>query len=320
MVFVLLSPMQVMGLDDANFVEDTANAAILRLYTQIEWAKDVLDQNLREGKTDSFLDRVFESEINRAIVACQDAYDKMMYREALKVGFFELQSARDRYREMSACYDGMHRGLIRKFLEVQCILISPICPHFAEYIYGLLGHKSSILKASWPEVADIDHSLLRASSYLSGLAHDLRLKVSNAGGKKKQPATKYTSAIIYTASKYPDWQLAILNLLKDSYNSETKTFPDNKELLGSIKTIDIVKPHMKKVMPYVQFIKSEVNARGTSAMESTVPFSEEDVLKQNLEYITKSLELTSIEVKPSQEGDKKVQDTCVPLKPFPLFK
>ena len=40
-----------------------------------------------------------------------------MYREALKTGFYELQAARDRYRE--GCMSGMHKELVFRFIEVR---------------------------------------------------------------------------------------------------------------------------------------------------------------------------------------------------------
>lgn len=41
------------SVEDANFVESTADAAILRLYTFIEWAKEILDlkETFRSGKS-----------------------------------------------------------------------------------------------------------------------------------------------------------------------------------------------------------------------------------------------------------------------------
>eukprot|EP01135_Chromosphaera_perkinsii_P012079 Nk52_evm17s2579 gene=Nk52_evmTU17s2579 len=308
------------GLDDANFVEDTANAGVLRLYTQLMWVQEILKADLRTGDCSSFFDRIFASEINKAIVGTEQAYEKMMYREALKEGFFELQAARDRYREMTLSYGGMHKDLIRRFIEVQAILISPICPHFAEHLYtNLLGHPNSVLKASWPKVAHVDQSLIKASQYLSSLSHDLRVKMTPKKKKGPEPP-KITSATIYVAAKYPAWQVAILEVMKDSYDSEAKAFPDNKELLMKFKEIDCVKPYMKKVMPYVQFIKKEVSLRGTSAMETTVPFSEKQVLEEALDYITGSLDLTSITLKMSDEGDQKIQDSCMPLKPVSIFQ
>lgn len=60
----------------------------------------------------------------------------MMYREALKVGFYELQTARDFYREVS---DTLNGDLLMRFIEVQALLLSPFCPHYTENIWDLLG-------------------------------------------------------------------------------------------------------------------------------------------------------------------------------------
>lgn len=61
----------------------------------------------------------------------------MMFKEALKVGFFELQAARDKYRELSL--EGMSQKLILRFIEVQALVLSPICPHVSEFVWSLLG-------------------------------------------------------------------------------------------------------------------------------------------------------------------------------------
>ncbi|MEQ2167435.1 hypothetical protein GOODEAATRI_004205, partial [Goodea atripinnis] len=48
-------------IEDANFVETMADAGILRLYTWVEWVKEMIanQNNLRTGPTDTFNDRVF---------------------------------------------------------------------------------------------------------------------------------------------------------------------------------------------------------------------------------------------------------------------
>lgn len=50
------------SIEDANFVESTADAGILRLYTFIEWVKEVLASKdiFRQGKPYTFNDKVFE--------------------------------------------------------------------------------------------------------------------------------------------------------------------------------------------------------------------------------------------------------------------
>lgn len=47
--------------EDANFVETMADAGILRLYTWLEWVKEMIanQNNLRTGPADTFNDRVF---------------------------------------------------------------------------------------------------------------------------------------------------------------------------------------------------------------------------------------------------------------------
>ena len=58
----------------------------------------------------------FFSCINKAIEETDENYKGMMFREALKTGFYELQAARDRYKEN--CLLGMHKDLVFRFIEV----------------------------------------------------------------------------------------------------------------------------------------------------------------------------------------------------------
>lgn len=50
------------SIEDANFVEAMADAAILRLYNFIEWVKEVLkpESNLRADTLETFNDKVFK--------------------------------------------------------------------------------------------------------------------------------------------------------------------------------------------------------------------------------------------------------------------
>lgn len=60
--------------EDANFVEAMADAGILRLYTWLEWVKEVTSSQelLRTGPADSFHDRVFaRSELPRPPLTLQ---------------------------------------------------------------------------------------------------------------------------------------------------------------------------------------------------------------------------------------------------------
>ena len=135
------------ALEDANFLKDTANNSILRLYTQLEWIretlKDLSDGNFRTGPK-SFNDLVFESEMNKLILYADKNYKMMLYREALKSAFYDLQNARDWYRDVTSGNhvnreenEGMHVDMVLRFIEVQALLVAPICPHWSEHIWGV---------------------------------------------------------------------------------------------------------------------------------------------------------------------------------------
>jgi len=193
------------SIEDANFEVEMAEAQLLRLYTFIEWVKEVLninpvdieqrtnpttpsdenptvvssvinwvkdkfhhlsssldntneeftEQQQKHYRTDTnynYYDNVFESEINRSIKLTEESYEKMLYKDVLKYGFFELQTARDNYRELCSESEQMNLRLIKRFIEVQAILLAPICPHISDYVYQFLHPGTTIMNAKWPTV------------------------------------------------------------------------------------------------------------------------------------------------------------------------
>ena len=189
-------------IEDANFVESTADAGILRLYSLIEWVKETVasrDQ-LRTGPANTFNDRAFLSEMNAKIAETRAHFERMQYKEALKTGFYEMQALRDKYREVES--RGMHRDVIMRFIETQTLLLSPFCPHVCEYIWEHIGNVSkretsssfhssyktymlsflqttSIMHAKWPVAGPVDSKLVKASQYLTDAAHEFRLRLKN---------------------------------------------------------------------------------------------------------------------------------------------
>lgn len=150
------------SVEDANFVEMTADAGILRLYTFIEWVKEMIAGKLllRMGDKSSFYDRAFVSEMNYLTKITDENYNKFLFKEALKTGLFEFQRTRDTYRELCGSIN-MHVDLVFEFIERQILLMAPICPHIADYIWELLGKKGSIVNAQFPVAGEIDEKLIK---------------------------------------------------------------------------------------------------------------------------------------------------------------
>lgn len=79
--------------------------------------------------------------MNRKIQETNENYSKMLYKEALKTGFYEFQAIRDKYLQLSAV-DGINWTLVMNYIELQIIILSPICPHVCEHIWKLIGKVS----------------------------------------------------------------------------------------------------------------------------------------------------------------------------------
>uniref|UniRef100_A0A8C7LFK3 leucine--tRNA ligase n=1 Tax=Oncorhynchus kisutch TaxID=8019 RepID=A0A8C7LFK3_ONCKI len=279
--------------EDANFVEAMADAGILRLYTWVEWVKEMIanQNNLRTGPADTFNDRVF---------------------------------AKDKYRELAI--EGMHRDLVFQFIEKQTLLLAPICPHLCEHTWGLMGKTGSLMKALWPVAGPVDEVLMRSSQYVMETAHDLRirLKAYLAPPKSKKgdvkPTAKPSHCTIYVAKTYPSWQHSALSLLGKHYKSNKGALPDNKVIAMELGALPELKKYMKRMMPFVAMIKENLEKNGARVLDLELEFDERAVLLENLVYLTNSLELDQIDVVFASEADDKIKEDCCPGKPFSVFR
>jgi leucyl-tRNA synthetase len=98
------------SLEDANFESATADSAVLRLTTELEFATEVKLaagaaartgelEPLRDGPL-HYADRVFDARISVCVRDAAAHFDAMRFREALKSGFYEMLIARDTYRDI----------------------------------------------------------------------------------------------------------------------------------------------------------------------------------------------------------------------------
>lgn len=70
----------------------------------------------------TYHDKIFDNEINRLVRDTDKNYSNMLYREAVKTGFYDLQAARDHYRDITTVSEGMNWQLIMKFMEVSLVI------------------------------------------------------------------------------------------------------------------------------------------------------------------------------------------------------
>uniref|UniRef100_A0A1D1XWB6 leucine--tRNA ligase n=1 Tax=Anthurium amnicola TaxID=1678845 RepID=A0A1D1XWB6_9ARAE len=300
------------GMDDANFVTDTANAAILRLTKELTWMEEVLasEKTLRVGLPSTYADRVFANEINIAIKLAKQHYSDFMFREALKAGFYDLQAARDEYR-LSCGIGGMNRDLLWRFMDAQTRLITPICPHYAEHVWkDVLQKDGFAVNVGWPSADAPDLTLKRANKYLQDTIVSMRkLKEKQEFGirkpKKAVPTTlavekKLTVGLIYVNEQYDGWKEGCLRVLQSKYDQERGCFAPDHEILEALKGLELENKNFKQLqkecMPFLKFKKDEVTAVGLQALDLRLPFGEIDVLSENADLIKRQLQLDHLEV------------------------
>jgi len=94
------------GLDDANFEDETANAAILKLFVFEGWIKtwtnhcvgaSGLDPATDDPATYDQWDRIFANELNNIIDLTETGYREFRYKNVTKHAFNEILSLKEAY-------------------------------------------------------------------------------------------------------------------------------------------------------------------------------------------------------------------------------
>ncbi|ELR12090.1 leucine-tRNA ligase [Acanthamoeba castellanii str. Neff] len=307
--------------EDANFLDETVDTGVLRLYTQIDWIKETIANlgSLREGEPTTFFDLVFQSEINRAVTLTDGNYERMKFREALLTGFWNLQSARDNYR---LAEKQMNRQLVERFIEVQTILLAPICPHYCDYIWTKLLHRAgSVRQASWPASGPVDEALLAQNDFLQEVLHTFRIRIQNTREQFVDTANGY----VYVSDEFPSWHQKAIKALLPLFNAATGEFePDfKKKVSDALKEDTSLKADTKKVMNLVADMPNRIKADGPAAFNLAAPFDQVALLKSNQEFLREQLGLAALSIYSASDADAPDHDnkkaTAVPLKPVFTF-
>eukprot|EP00762_Andalucia_godoyi_P003036 ANDGO_04173.mRNA.1 Leucine--tRNA ligase len=282
------------GMDDANFSLKTVDSAILRLTAQLEWLREVLPQipTMRsEEPLVTFADRVFENEMNRIVEESKRSYDRMLFRDSLKYGFYDLQSIRDQYRVDTG--GNLHSRLVKRFCELQCILLAPICPHWTEHIWrDMLGNKKSIFHARWPQAAPVDPLLRKVSQYVVNVVHESRVMIAKRETllAKKGKVEKFNAVSIVVSAGYTPEQKVAIDTMRQFYDPNAKTF-DQKVVVEALKQNPATKAALKNIMPFVAQRKMDLEStQDLTLLSADAAFSEKSVLEDNIAMITQQLE------------------------------
>lgn len=293
------------GIDDANFDETVANSTILRLFELRKWCEEMIRDSqlvstgneyreLRDGQRTrnsdviqrtgekSFWDKIFENEMDGLVRDTIVNYESYLFKAALKSGLYDLISARDFYREATrAAGIGMHADLIRRYVELQALMLQPVAPHWAEYLWlDVLGMGGTIQNAMFPNVSPTNRALTAARDYVRYTAGSI---TAAEGAQQKKVAKGKTAAYdpksdkrlrIFVAAQFPSWQDRCLELVRENF----------KNMTVDVKAISqrLEKSESKRAMPFVQALKRrlENGETETDVFERKLLFDELTVLRE----------------------------------------
>ena len=297
------------AVEDANFDESVANTSILRLYTLKEWCEEVMTDgaNLRQSHEEVFFDKLFENEMNSLVHEAYAHYAATNYKAALKSGLYDFMSARDFYRESTTAMGiGMQAGLVARYIELQALVLTPIAPHWCDYIWSeVLKRPESVQLAAWPIVGETSPSLSAAREYVRATSSSIT-SAEAAQLKKKQKGKTIAfdpklpkKLSIFAAKAFPAWQEKYIQMVKDFQESDLK---DDKELVAKVGKMG----EAKKAMPFIQNLKTRLKGGESASVvfERKLTFDEAAVLAEMVTGLKKFTGCKIIEVLVVDEGGK----------------
>lgn len=318
------------GIEDANFEETVANASILKLYELRKWCEEMVRDAVivesaaeykdkrdntkvknadtiqrKSGSARNLFDDLFENEVNSLVTETKVHYDQTMYKSSLKSGYYDFTAARDFYREATkAAGAGMHEDLVKKYIEYQALLITPVAPHWADYIWQeVLSNKTTVQNALYPTVPAADPSLTAAREYVRSTSSNI---TSAEGAQVKRLAKGKTALFdpkkekkitVFVANAWPEWQTKYIDLLRTSYPKI-----DIKDIS---KKVD--KSESKKAMPFINGLKRRLD-NGESVdkvLNRQLPFDELVTLRAMVPGLKQTVQkCVAVEIVSVEEGGK----------------
>lgn len=212
-------------------------------------------------------------------------FELTYYKAALGSGWYSFTLARDSYRVSTAATGGMHADLVRKYIELQALLLSVVTPHWSEYIWlEVLKKPSTIQNATYPQLPAPNPSITAAMEYSRMVSSSIgstegnMLKKAGKGKELHYDPKKDKKLTIYVASSWPEWQNKCLELVVANLEGMTL---DTKKLMSKIP-----KAETKKSMPFIAALKKKLEVgekegkTTEEVLERKLAFDEKQVLEE----------------------------------------
>lgn len=222
------------SLNDANFDEAVANAAIMKLFNLEEWIKKHAISDCTESAPMAFWDRIIENELNIIINKVKAAYDDMKFKEVIKFALNEMLILKENWL-IATGSNKPNPQLMNRLIESILIMLNPIIPHFCEHVWETVmlpalrscgaEPKDLLIQQGWPKdftMAEDSAVLTAQYNYLKSVKSDIRIanQKSMSGGKKAKKgkaadaevAVK-SNVVLLIGTSFPEYKKIVLEIL-----------------------------------------------------------------------------------------------------------
>ena len=245
--------------------------------------------------------------MNGLVREAYEQYELTNFKAAIKSGLYDFIGARDFYREATkAAGVGMHHELVKKYIELQALMVTVVAPHWSEHIWlEVLKKDDTVQNALFPTVPEQKPELTAAREYVRSTSSNItsaegaQLKRMQKGKQTAYDTKKEKKLSIFCALSYPSWQDNIIELVR-------KNFADMKVDIGAVSK-SIPKAENKRAMPFVQQLKKslETGIEPSTVFERKLAFDEVAVLSEMVPGLKQTIQkCASVEVVVTDEGGK----------------
>ena len=244
------------GLDDPNWDSEFAKATKTKLDQLYEFCTTIkAKKTIKTRPIDEWMEAVLEDCIQKVTLA----YEQTQFRAALQSAFFDLTRHVKWY--LKRTQNEPNPDLLRKVIDSQLLLLSPVTPIICEEIWEKMGNRELIANASWPTVSTkkVDPTLVFSEECISLLIDDINTVLKLA--KVQKPSSiKVLCAPSWKYSYYKELQKIVKNtrdpsiVLKEilkiqklkKYGQEIQRLTPRLLQSGKIPTVLILKNQEQK--------------------------------------------------------------------------
>ncbi len=253
----------------------------------------------------TYIDKWLLSITQSRIRVVTEALENLRIREASGTALYLMEQDLKWYLEMS---DNPNPYVLKYFVSVWIRMLAPFAPFISEELWRTIGKRKYVSLAKWPKYDEKlrDFKVELAVLYLRRISNDIKEIV-------KVTSIKPSRIYLYTAAS---WKYEVVKVVVEKLKAKVEN--PQKEILREVMKNKEIAKHGKKVIELVKSLIDFITPLSEEYYDAIVSLNEEEVLRENIQYLKKILKVKDIIVMSEEKVDydpKGKAKYAIPWKP-----